>query len=179
MHQVSIVPRGWAGGFTLALPEKDVSYQTKKWMEEEIAVLLAGRVAEQLVLEDVSTGASNDIERASKLAKDMVARYGMSEKIGTVSYLDDGEVFIGRDYQSTKSYSEQVAGTIDQEVKTLIDRAYDQCRDILKKDSDKLQALADYLLANESITGQQFANLMEGKPLGEASTTSLTDGFEE
>ena len=103
----------------------------------------------------------------------------MSEKIGTVSYLDDGEVFIGRDYQNTKSYSEQVAGTIDQEVKNLIDRAYDQCRDILKKDSDKLQALADYLLANESITGQQFANLMEGKPLGEASTTSLTDGFEE
>ena len=109
----------------------------------------------------------------------MVARYGMSEKIGTVSYLDDGEIFIGRDYQSTKSYSEQVAGTIDQEVKLLIDRAYTQCRDILKKDSAKIQELADYLLANESITGQQFENLMEGREIGQASATSLTDGFQE
>ena len=179
VRHVSIVPRGRSLGATWSLPKDDSSNMTRNEMYEQIVALLGGRAAEELFLGDISVGASNDIERASKLAKDMVARYGMSEKIGTVSYLDDGEVFIGRDYQNTKSYSEQVAGTIDQEVKTLIDRAYDQCRDILKKDSDKLQALADYLLANESITGQQFANLMEGKPLGEASTTSLTDGFEE
>ena len=179
VRHISIVPRGRSLGATWSLPKDDSSNMTRNEMYEQIVALLGGRAAEELFLGDISVGASNDIERASKLAKDMVARYGMSEKIGTVSYLDDGEVFIGRDYQSTKSYSEQVAGTIDQEVKTLIDRAYDQCRDILKKDSDKLQALADYLLANESITGQQFANLMEGKPLGEASTTSLTDGFEE
>lgn len=179
VRHITIVPRGRSLGATWSLPKDDSSNMTRNEMYEQIVALLGGRAAEELFLGDISVGASNDIERASKLAKDMVARYGMSEKIGTVSYLDDGEVFIGRDYQSTKSYSEQVAGTIDQEVKSLIDRAYDQCRDILKKDSDKLQALADYLLANESITGQQFANLMEGKPLGEASTTSLTDGFEE
>lgn len=179
VRHITIVPRGRSLGATWSLPKDDSSNMTRNEMYEQIVALLGGRAAEELFLGDISVGASNDIERASKLAKDMVARYGMSEKIGTVSYLDDGEVFIGRDYQNTKSYSEQVAGTIDQEVKSLIDRAYDQCRDILKKDSDKLQALADYLLANESITGQQFANLMEGKPLGEASTTSLTDGFEE
>ena len=179
VRHITIVPRGRSLGATWSLPKDDSSNMTRNEMYEQIVALLGGRAAEELFLGDISVGASKDIERASKLAKDMVARYGMSEKIGTVSYLDDGEVFIGRDYQSTKSYSEQVAGTIDQEVKTLIDRAYDQCRDILKKDSDKLQALADYLLANESITGQQFANLMEGKELGEASTTSLTDGFEE
>ena len=179
VRHITIVPRGRSLGATWSLPKDDSSNMTRNEMYEQIVALLGGRAAEELFLGDISVGASNDIERASKLAKDMVARYGMSEKIGTVSYLDDGEVFIGRDYQSTKSYSEQVAGTIDQEVKNLIDRAYDQCRDILKKDSDKLQALADYLLANESITGQQFANLMEGKELGEASATSLTDGFEE
>ena len=179
VRHITIVPRGRSLGATWSLPKDDSSNMTRNEMYEQIVALLGGRAAEELFLGDISVGASNDIERASKLAKDMVARYGMSEKIGTVSYLDDGEVFIGRDYQNTKSYSEQVAGTIDQEVKNLIDRAYDQCRDILKKESDKLQALADYLLANESITGQQFANLMEGKELGEASTTSLTDGFEE
>ena len=179
VRHISIVPRGRSLGATWSLPKDDSSNMTRNEMYEQIVALLGGRAAEELFLGDISVGASNDIERATKLAKDMVARYGMSEKIGTVSYLDDGEVFIGRDYQNTKSYSEQVAGTIDQEVKALIDRAYNQCRDILKKDSDKLQELADYLLANESITGQQFANLMEGKELGEASTTSLTDGFEE
>jgi len=179
VRHISIVPRGRSLGATWSLPKDDSSNMTRNEMYEQIVALLGGRAAEDLFLGDISVGASNDIERATKLAKDMVARYGMSERIGTVSYLDDGEVFIGRDYQSTKSYSEQVAGTIDQEVKALIDRAYAQCLDILKKDSDKLQALADYLLANESITGEQFANLMEGKAIGEASRTSLTDGFEE
>ena len=179
VRHISIVPRGRSLGATWSLPKDDSSNMTRNEMYEQIVALLGGRAAEDLFLGDISVGASNDIERATKLAKDMVARYGMSEKIGTVSYLDDGEIFIGRDYQSTKSYSEQVAGTIDQEVKRLIDRAYTQCRDILQKDSAKLQELADYLLANESITGQQFENLMEGREIGQASATSLTDGFQE
>ena len=124
-------------------------------------------------------GASNDIDRATKLAKDMVARYGMCEKLGTVSYLDDGEVFIGRDYQNTKSYSEKVAGTIDEEVKALIDQAYDDCKAILEKDGDKLQQVVAYLMEHETMTGAQFADLMEGRELSEASATALTDGYSE
>ena len=178
VRHISIIPRGRSLGATWSLPSEDSSNPTRNEMYEQIVALLGGRVAEDLFLGDISVGASNDIERATKLAKDMVARYGMSEKIGTVSYLDDGEVFIGRDYQTTKSYSEQVAGTIDQEVKNLIDRAYDHCRKILTENSEKLNALADYLLQNESITGAQFADLMEGREIGAASKTSLTDGFE-
>ena len=178
VRHISIIPRGRSLGATWSLPSEDSSNPTRNEMYEQIVALLGGRVAEDLFLGDISVGASNDIERATKLAKDMVARYGMSEKIGTVSYLDDGEVFIGRDYQTTKSYSEQVAGTIDQEVKTLIDRAYEHCRKILTENSEKLNALADYLLQNESITGAQFADLMEGREIGAASKTSLTDGFE-
>ena len=128
---------------------------------------------------DISVGASNDIDRATKLAKDMVARYGMCEKLGTVSYLDDGEVFIGRDYQNTKSYSEKVAGTIDEEVKALIDQAYDDCKAILEKDGDKLQQVVAYLMEHETMTGAQFADLMEGRKLSEASATALTDGYGE
>ena len=115
----------------------------------------------------------------AKLAKDMVARYGMCEKLGTVSYLDDGEVFIGRDYQNTKSYSEKVAGTIDEEVKALIDQAYDDCKAILEKDGDKLQQVVAYLMEHETMTGAQFADLMEGRELSEASATALTDGYGE
>ena len=178
VNQISIIPRGRSLGATWSLPNEDSSNPTRNEMYEQIVALLGGRAAEELFLGDISVGASNDIERATKLAKDMVARYGMSEKIGTVSYLDDGEVFIGRDYQTTKSYSEQVAGTIDQEVKSLIDRAYDHCRKILQENSEKLNALAEFLLQNESITGAQFADLMEGREIGAASTTSLTDGFE-
>ena len=179
VRHISIVPRGRSLGATWSLPKDDSSNMTRNEMYEQIVALLGGRAAEELFLNDISVGASNDIERASKMAKDMVARYGMSEKIGTVSYLDDGEVFIGRDYQNTKGYSEQVAGTIDQEVKVLIDKAYAQCCDILKENRGKVRQLADYLLEKESITGEQFANLMEGREIGEASHTSLTDGFEE
>ena len=178
VRHISIIPRGRSLGATWSLPNEDSSNPTRNEMYEQIVALLGGRAAEELFLGDISVGASNDIERATKLAKDMVARYGMSEKIGTVSYLDDGEVFIGRDYQTTKSYSEQVAGTIDQEVKSLIDRAYDHCRKILQENSEKLNALAEFLLQNESITGAQFADLMEGREIGASSTTSLTDGFE-
>ena len=179
VRHISIIPRGRSLGATWYLPKDDSSNLTRNEMYEQIVGLLGGRVAEDLFLGDISVGASNDIERATSLAKDMVARYGMSEKIGTISYLDGGEVFIGRDYQTTKSYSEEVAGAIDREVKSLIDRAYAHCKKILSEDGGKLNALADYLLEHESITGEQFANLMEGREIGEASATSLTDGFEE
>ena len=179
VRQISIVPRGRSLGATWYLPKDDSSNLTRNEMYEQIVGLLGGRVAEALYVGDISVGASNDIERATKLAKDMVARYGMCEKLGTVSYLDDGEVFIGRDYQNTKSYSEKVAGTIDEEVKILIDRAYEDCKAILTQDGEKLHQVVDYLMANETMSGAQFADLMEGRQISETSTTSLTDGYEE
>ena len=178
VRQISIVPRGRSLGATWYLPKDDSSNLTRNEMYEQIVGLLGGRVAEALYIGDISVGASNDIDRATKLAKDMVARYGMCEKLGTVSYLDDGEVFIGRDYQNTKSYSEKVAGTIDEEVKALIDRAYEDCKTILTKDGEKLLAITDYLLDNETMTGAQFADLMEGRELSQGSATALTDGYE-
>jgi cell division protease FtsH len=123
-------------------------------------------------------GASNDIDRASKLARDMIARYGMCEKLGTVSYIGGDELFIGRDYQSTKSYSEKVAGTIDDEVKALIDKAYDRCKQILQADADKLHEVVEFLLANESMSGSQFADCMEDRQIRESSNVSLFDEFE-
>ena len=179
VRQISIVPRGRSLGATWYLPKDDSANLTRNEMYEQIVGLLGGRVAEALYIGDISVGASNDIDRATKLAKDMVARYGMCEKLGTVSYLDDGEVFIGRDYQNTKSYSEKVAGTIDDEVKALIDRAYEDCKTILTKDGEKLLAITDYLLDNETMTGAQFADLMEGRELSQGSATALTDGYEE
>ena len=179
VRQISIVPRGRSLGATWYLPKDDSSNLTRNEMYEQIVGLLGGRVAEALYVGDISVGASNDIDRATKLAKDMVARYGMCEKLGTVSYLDDGEVFIGRDYQNTKSYSDKVAGTIDDEVKALIDRAYEDCKTILTKDGEKLLAITDYLLDNETMTGAQFADLMEGRELSQGSATALTDGYEE
>ena len=178
VRQISIVPRGRSLGATWYLPKDDSANLTRNEMYEQIVGLLGGRVAEALYIGDISVGASNDIDRATKLAKDMVARYGMCEKLGTVSYLDDGEVFIGRDYQNTKSYSEKVAGTIDEEVKSLIDRAYEDCKTILTKDGEKLLAITDYLLDNETMTGAQFADLMEGRELSQGSATALTDGYE-
>ena len=152
---------------------------TRNEMYEQIVGLLAGRVAEALFVGDISVGASNDIDRATKLARDMVARYGMCERLGTVSYLDGGEVFIGRDYQTTKSYSEKVAGTIDEEVKALIDQAYDHCKQILSDNKEKMEQLTAYLLEKESISGDQFRSLMEGKEIGEESATTMFDGFED
>ena len=177
VRHITIIPRGQSLGSTWSLPMDDSSNMTRNEMFEEIVSLLGGRVAEALFVGDISVGASNDIDRATKLAKDMVARYGMCEKLGTVSYLDGGEVFIGRDYQTTKSYSEAVAATIDEEVKLLINNAYDHCRQLLQAHSDKLQAVVDFLLANESMTGEQFEACMEGREIAGASTTSLFDGF--
>ena len=179
VRHITIIPRGQSLGSTWSLPKDDSSNMTRHEMYEEIVTLLGGRVAEALFIGDISVGASNDIDRATKLAKDMVARYGMCEKLGTVSYLDGGEVFIGRDYQTTKSYSEKVAATIDDEVKLLIDQAYAKCKQILSENSDKLNEVVAYLLEHESMTGEQFAACMENREIGEASTTSLFAGFEE
>ena len=179
VRHITIVPRGQSLGSTWSLPIGDTSNLTRNEMFEEIVSLLAGRVAEDLFLGDISVGASNDIERATKLAKDMVARYGMSEKIGTVSYLDGEELFIGRDYQTTKGYSEKVAGTIDDEVKAVIDRAYAKCKQILADNSGKLHQVVDFLLERESMTGEQFAACMEDKEIGESSDTALLGDFRE
>ena len=179
VRHITIIPRGQSLGSTWSLPSNDTSNMTRNEMYEEIVSLLGGRVAEDLFLGDISVGASNDIDRATKLAKEMVARYGMCEKLGAVSYLDGGEVFIGRDFQNTKSYSEKYAATIDDEIKNLIDKAYDHCRKLLNENSDKMHALCDYLLEHESMTGDQFAAFMEDKQIGETSETSLFDGFED
>ena len=179
VRQISIIPRGQALGLTWSQPQEESTHLTRNEMFEQIVGLLGGRVAEALFLGDISTGASNDIDRASKLARDMVARYGMCETLGTVSYLSDSEVFIGRDYEKTKSYSEAVAGTIDEQVKLLIDKAYKQCADILKKDEDKLKAVVDYLMKHETMTGEQFAACMAGEEIGEASATALFDSHME
>ncbi len=175
VRHITIIPRGNSLGSTWSLPKDDTSNMTRNEMFEEIVSLLGGRVAEDLFIGDISVGASNDIDRATELAKDMVARYGMCEKLGTVSYLTGGEVFIGRDYQTTKSYSEKVAGMIDDEVKALIDRAYQRCREILQKDAGKLQQVVDFLLKNESMTGEQFAACMEDREITEGSETALLD----
>ena len=179
VRHVTIVPRGQSLGATWYMPKDDSSNPTRNEMYEQIVSLLGGRVAEEVFLEDISVGASQDIERATKIAKDMVARYGMCDALGAVCYLDGGEVFIGRDYQSTKSYSEKYAASIDDQIKLLIDKAYEHCRKILTDNAERLQAVVDYLLANESMTGEQFAACMEGREIGDASQTSMFDGFEE
>ena len=174
--QITIVPRGRSLGATWHLPKDDSSNLTRNQMFEQIVSLLGGRVAEALFMGDISVGAANDIDRVSKLARDMVARYGMCEKLGTVSYLGGGEVFIGRDYQTTKSYSEKVAGTIDDEVKALVDQAYAKCAQILKENEDKLKAVAQFLLEHETMTGAQFRACMEGAEIPEEkSDTSFFD----
>ena len=179
VRHISIIPRGQTLGATWHTPKEDTAHLTRNEMYENIVSLLGGRVAEDLFLGDISTGASNDIDRASKLARDMVARYGMCEKLGTVSYLGDGEVFIGRDYQNTKSYSEKFAGTIDDEVKLLIDKAYAHCKQILAEHETQMNAVVNFLLQHETMSGAQFAACMEGKPIEEQSTISLFDAVEE
>ena len=157
VHQITIVPRGQAGGMTIALPEEDRSYQSKRYMEEQIVSLLGGRVAEALMLGDISTGASNDIQRASRIARRMVTVYGMSEKLGAVSFeTGHDEIFIGREMARSKSYSEQVAAQIDAEVKRIIDAAYARCEEILKRDRDKLTEVAEFLLKNETMSAEEF-----------------------
>ena len=177
--QITIIPRGQSLGATWHIPRDDCFNMTRNQMYEQIVGLLGGRVAEALFLGDISVGASNDIDRATKIARDMVARYGMCEELGTVSYLDGGEVFIGRDYQTTKSYSEKVAGTIDDQVKILIDKAYAQCAEILKANENKVEEVVAHLLEHETMTGAQFIDCMEGRQIGEATAVSLFDAHKD
>lgn len=164
VRQVSIIPRGSAGGYTMSAPTEDKSYKTKNGMLDDIVVLLGGRVAEKLVLGDISTGASNDIERATKLAKSMVTEYGMSDRIGPVSYSSgSGEVFLGRDYGHAKDYSEAFAQEIDEEISAIIHNGYDRTEKILTDHMDKLHELAQYLIKYEKIDGEKFAKLMNGE----------------
>lgn len=161
VHQVSIIPRGMAGGFTMHVPEKDRSFVSKTYMEEEIIVLLGGRVAEKLILDDISTGASNDIERATSVARNMVTRYGFSEKLGPILYgHENQEVFLGRDYSQGRNYSENVAAEIDGEIRELIETGYEKAKEILTEHGDLLERCAQYLMKHEKIDGPDFYKLM-------------------
>ena len=162
VHHITIIPRGRSLGTTWSLPGEERSHLTRNEMFEDIVGLLGGRAAEEIVFNDITTGASNDIDRASQTARDMVARYGMSKRLGTISYNSDDEVFIGGSYGKTKSYSEQVAGQIDGEVKAVIDAAYDKCLEILTTHRDKLDAVTEFLLKHENMNGEEFRAIMEG-----------------
>ncbi len=166
VHQISIVPRGMAGGFTMSLPEHDRSYRSKKEMLEDLQILLGGRVAEALTLNDISTGASNDIERATETARNMVTRYGMSETLGPIMFgsSDSDEIFLGRDFGRTRNYSEEIAARIDGEIEKIITDAYNNAKAKLSEHMDKLQLVAEYLLENEKMDGETFKKMMEGTP---------------
>ena len=160
VHQITIVPRGMAGGMTISLPSEDHSYMSRNEMLEQIVSLLGGRVAEALMLSDISTGASNDLQRATSIAREMVTKYGMSAKLGPVTFDSDGQVFIGRDYGQTKSYSEESAARIDQEVQDILGSCYRQCEDILKAHMEELRQVSDYLLEHETMSGKEFEAIM-------------------
>ena len=163
VHQISIIPRGMAGGYTMHLPTEDRSYQSRKEMKEDLVVLLGGRVAEALTLDDISTGASNDIERATKVARSMVTKYGMSDKLGPIQYgTDDSEPFLGRDMGHIRNYSEETASAIDNEIKMLVEDAYHKTERILSEHMDQLQKVAEFLFHNEKMSGEEFRAVMEG-----------------
>ena len=162
VHHISIVPRGMAGGYTMYRPTEDKSFMSKTEMEEHIISLLGGRVAEAIILNDISTGASNDIERASQIARNMVTKYGMSERVGTITFGGgQGEVFLGRDFAQTKDYSEETAGIIDEEVKKIVDKAYNRAQSILTEHIDKLHTVAGILLEKERIEGEEFEQIFQ------------------
>ncbi len=176
VHQVSIIPRGMAGGYTMSLPEHDRSFRSKTQMEEEIIVLLGGRVAEKIVLDEISTGASNDIERATDLARSMITRYGFSEKLGPIVYgHDNSEVFLGRDYSQGRNYSENVAAEIDGEIRELIDTSYENAKQILLSHRDQLDKVAHYLMEHEKIDGEDFYKLMNGESLDDNTAAPVSE----
>lgn len=176
VHQVSIIPRGMAGGYTMSLPEHDRSFRSKTQMEEEIIVLLGGRVAEKIVLDEISTGASNDIERATDLARSMITRYGFSEKLGPIVYgHDNSEVFLGRDYSQGRNYSENVAAEIDGEIRELIDTSYENAKQILLNHRDQLDKVAHYLMEHEKIDGDDFIKLMNGESLDDNTAAPVSE----
>jgi len=164
VHQITVIQRGMAAGLTVTRPETDDSHMTRTKMRESIVMLLGGRVAEEIVLDDICTGASNDLERATKVARNMVTKYGFSEKLGTVVYGDDnGEVFLGKDYGHTRNYSEEIASEIDAEVRRIIAEAHEQCKAILTEHIDELHLVAKYLIENEKIDGDDFEKLIHGE----------------
>ncbi|MDD4850451.1 MAG: ATP-dependent zinc metalloprotease FtsH [Gemmiger sp.] len=166
VHQISIIPRGMAGGYTMYLPEKEPSYMTRTAMTESIVSLLGGRVAEQLVLDDISTGASNDLQRATETARAMVTRYGFSDRLGPVVYgTDPGETFLGRDFGQGKGYSETIASEIDNEIRDIVDEGYERARRILTEHMAQLHAVAAVLMEREKVSGSEFKTLMEGGTL--------------
>ena len=170
VHQITIIPRGPAGGMTISLPQEDRAYQSRRELEERIAVCLGGRVAEQLVLGDVSTGAASDIQKASSIARSMVTKFGMSDKLGAIAYGNESdEVFIGRTMAQARSYSEEVAGLIDEEVKAIVDQAYSRCEEILTRFRKELELTAQYLLTHETMSGETFARVFTD-PDGEEFT---------
>ncbi|HEX3016805.1 MAG TPA: ATP-dependent zinc metalloprotease FtsH [Caproicibacter sp.] len=171
VHQISIIPRGMAGGYTMQIPTEDRSYHTRKEMEEDLVVMLGGRVSESLTLDDISTGASNDIERATKLAHSMIAKYGMSEELGPITYgRDDSEPFLGRDMGHIRDYSEATSCAIDREIKRMMLEAYQKTESILKEHIDQLHLVAKALFENEKMGGEEFAKLMD-----ESSKPQSTD----
>ncbi len=163
VHQVSIIPRGRAGGFTMSLPDHDKAYISKKEMFEDIVMMMGGRVAEEMIFGEINTGASSDIQRATKVATDMITKYGMSEKLGSRTFGGSGEVFIGKDYGQTRDYSEETAAIIDQEVDKIISEAYDECKKILTEKKDRLEAVARALIEREVLTGEEFLAVYEGR----------------
>jgi len=180
VHQVSIIPRGRAGGYTIHLPLEDRSYSSKKEMIENIIVLLGGRVAESLALDDISTGASNDIERATKIARNMVTKYGMSDALGTINFgTGDSEVFLGRDYGHTRDYSETVAAKIDEEIKKIIDGAYSRCTEMIGSNMEKLTEIAELLLEKETIDGKEFEALFTEPKIEETVEAELVEDTTE
>ena len=177
VHQITVIQRGMAAGLTVTRPETDDSHMTRTKMRESIVMLLGGRVAEEIVLDDICTGASNDLERATKVARNMVTKYGFSEKLGTVVYGDDnGEVFLGKDYGHTRNYSEEIASEIDAEVRRIISEAHEQCEAILREHIDELHLVAKYLIENEKIDGDDFEKLIHGElEAPKVEKTSETD----
>lgn len=176
VHQVSIIPRGRAGGFTMSLPSEDKYYNTKGEMIDSIIVLLGGRSAEALTLNDISTGASNDIQRASKIARDMVTKYGMSDKIGPICFGNDhDEVFIGRDFVQSRNMSEHVSAEIDEEIRDIIDTAYERCKTMLTQNMDKLRAVAEVLIEREKISGEEFEKVFNGEKLDGLKFESVSE----
>ena len=163
VHEISIIPRGMAGGYTMPLPSEDKSYNSKKEMEEDIVVSLGGRVAEELILDDISTGASNDIEKATKTARSMVTKYGMTKELGCVCYgTDNSNVFLGRDMGRTQDYSEATAAKIDELVLKIVNEAYGKATSVLKDNIDKLHDIAAYLIKHEKMNGEDFRAVMDG-----------------
>ena len=176
VHQVTIIPRGMAGGFTMSRPQEDRYYTTKQELKEKMVELLGGRVAEELILEDVSTGASNDLERVAKIARAMVTTYAMTDKLGAMAYGDSSdEVFLGKDFTTKPNYSEEVASQIDHEIKIIVDEAYATARKLLQENIDRLHNVAKALMVYETLDSEQFKQAFDGKLLLEDTVVEKAD----